>query len=156
MDEAKLLDTLRRIEALFAGATTAGERIAAAEARRRIQLRLALLEKEDPPVEYRFRLDDPWLRKLFITLCRRYDVSTYRYRGQRRSTLMAKVSRRFVDETLWPEYQQLSAVLRKYLDDVTERVIRDAIHQDTSEAAELDAPAQLGAGPLASPDGGGS
>jgi hypothetical protein len=100
MDEAKLLDTLRRIEALFAGATTDGERIAAAEARRRIQLRLALLEKEDPPVEYRFRLDDPWLRKLFTALCRRYDVSTYRYRGQRRSTLMAKVSRSFVNETL--------------------------------------------------------
>lgn len=48
MDEASLLEKLRRIEALFAGATTQGEKIAASEARRRIQLRLELLEKEDP------------------------------------------------------------------------------------------------------------
>jgi hypothetical protein len=84
MDEASLLEKLRRIEALFAGATTEGEKIAAAEARRRIQGRLELLEKEAPPVEYRFRLDDPWSRKVFTALCRRYDVRTYRYRGQKR------------------------------------------------------------------------
>jgi hypothetical protein len=40
VDEAKLRDRPARIEALFAGATTDGERIAAAEARRRIQARL--------------------------------------------------------------------------------------------------------------------
>jgi hypothetical protein len=143
MDEASLLEKLRRIEALFAGATTEGEKIAAAEARRRIQGRLELLEKEDPPVEYRFRLDDPWSRKLFMALCRRYDVRTYRYRGQKRSSVMARLSRRFVDETLWPEYQQLSGVLRTYLDDVTERVIAEAIHKDTSDADEVAAPQQL-------------
>ena len=143
MDEASLLEKLRRIEALFAGATTEGEKLAAAEARRRIQGRLELLEKEDPPVEYRFRLEDPWSRKLFTALCRRYDVQTYRYRGQKRSSIMAKVSRRFLDETLWPEYEQLSGVLRSYLDDVTERVISEAIHKDTSEAAEVEAPKGL-------------
>jgi hypothetical protein len=148
MDEARLLDKLRLIEALFAGATTDGERIAAAEARKRIQLRLELLEKEDPPVEFRFRLEDPWSRKLFVALCRRYEVRTYRYRGQRRSSLMAKVSKGFVNQTLWPEFEQLSAVLREYLNEVTERVIAEAIHQDTSEAQEVEEPAQL-------PDGGG-
>ena len=148
MDEASLLEKLRRIEALFAGATTEGEKIAAAEARRRIQGRLELLEKEDPPVEYRFRLDDPWSRKLFTALCRRYDVRTYRYRGQRRSSLTAKASKGFVNQTLWPEFEQLSSVLREYLNEVTERVISEAIHQDTSEAQEVAEPAQL-------PDGGG-
>lgn len=143
MDEAKLLEKLRLIEALFAGATTEGERIAAGEARKRIQLRLELLEKEDPPIEFRFRLEDPWSRKLFIALCRRYDVKTFRYRGQRRSSLMAKVSKRFVNETLWPEYEQLSNVLQTYLNDITERVIKEAIHKDTSEATEIAAPAQL-------------
>jgi hypothetical protein len=143
MDEASLLEKLRRIEALFAGATTEGEKIAAAEARRRIQGRLELLEKEDPPVEYRFRLDDPWSRKLFTALCRRYNVPTYRYRGQRRSSVMAKLSRTFVDETLWPEYEQLGKVLRAYLDDITERVITEAIHKDTSDATEVEEPRGL-------------
>ncbi len=137
MDEAKLLEKLRLIEALFAGATTEGERGAAADARKRIQLRLKLVEESDPPVEYRFRIDDAWSRKVFTTLCRRYDIRTYRYRGQRHTTLMAKVSKRFVDETLWPEYQQISSVLRTYLNEVTDRVIAASIHQDTSEAPEI-------------------
>jgi hypothetical protein len=50
-DESKLLEKLRRIEALHAGAATAGERDAAAEARRRIQARLLGLRDADPPEE---------------------------------------------------------------------------------------------------------
>lgn len=137
MDEAKLLEKLHLIEALFAGATSEGERDAAAAARSRIQLRLKLIEKSDPPVEYRFSVGDAWSRKVFVTLCRRYDIRTYRYRGQRRTTLMATVSKRFVNETLWPEFQQISGVLRTYLDEVTDRVIAAAIHHDTSEAQEI-------------------
>lgn len=143
VDEDKLLEKLRLIEALFAGATTDGERIAAGEARKRIQMRLESMVKEDPPIEYRFRMDDPWSRKLFIALCRRYNVQTYRYRGQRYSSVMAKVSRRFVDETLWPEYEQLSGVLRSYLSEITERIVQQAIHADTSDATEVSAPEQL-------------
>ena len=137
MDEASLLEKLQKIEALFAGATTDGERVAAGEARKRIQLRLEELELSDPATEFRFRLDDVWSRKVFIALCRRYDVRTYRYRGQRRTTLMAKVSKRFVNETLWPEFQEISSVLRTYLDEITERVIAAGIHGDTSDAAEV-------------------
>ena len=48
IEEAKLREKLARIESLFAGATTAGERIAAAEARKRIQLRLQSAEQHDP------------------------------------------------------------------------------------------------------------
>lgn len=136
MDEARLLEKLRAIEALFVGATTDGERAAAGEARKRIQLRLKALEESDPPIEYKFSVGDGWSAKLFMALCRRYGIQPYRYRGQRRTTIVAKVSRRFVDETLWPEFQQLSAVLRKHLDEMTERIIAAAIHEDTSEAAE--------------------
>ncbi len=92
MDESNLLEKLRLIDTLFAGATTDGERIVAGEARKRIQMRLATMEREDPPIEYRFRMDDPWSRRLFIALCRRYEVQTYRYRGQRHSSIMARVS----------------------------------------------------------------
>lgn len=136
MDESRLLEKLRAIEALFAGATTDGERIAADEARKRIQLRLKAIEGADPPVEYKFTIADGWSAKLFMVLCRRYDIKPYRYRGQRRTTLMARVSKRFVDETLWPEFDALSKVLRKHLDEVTQRIIAAAIHEDVSDAAE--------------------
>lgn len=109
-DEQRLLEKLRAVEALFAGAATDGERVAAAEARTRIRHRLKLLEEADPPMEYKFSVADGWSAKLFMALCRRYGIKPYRYRGQRRTTLMARVSRRVVNETLWPEYEQLSAL----------------------------------------------
>lgn len=59
---------------------------------------------------------------------------------------MVRVAKRFVDETLWPEYQQLAGVLRHYLDDVTERIIATAVHGDTSEAKERAGAPLLGTG----------
>ncbi len=150
MDEASLIAKLAKIEALYSGATTDGERTAAAEARKRVQLRLEEIEKSDPPVEYRFTLEDAWSRKLFMALLRRYQITPYRYRGQRRTTVMAKVSRSFVDETLWPEHEQLSAELRKHLEEVTERVIKEVLASDGADAKELAEPPQLGAGRPAS------
>ena len=50
---------------------------------------------------------------------------------------MAKVSKRFVDETLWPEFEELSKTLRAHLDEIAERVIADVVHQDSSEAKEV-------------------
>ena len=49
---------------------------------------------------------------------------------------MAKVAKSFVDETLWPEFQQLNETLRGYLDEVTQRVIAQAICRDVSDAEE--------------------
>jgi hypothetical protein len=144
MDEAKLLERLRLIEALHAGATSAGERIAAAEARRRIQERLATLAKADPPIEFRFSLADGWSRKLFVALCRRYEVKPYRYRGQRRTTLMLRAPRGFVEGTLWPEFDELSRELRAHLEEVTDRLISSAIHADVSDVTEVPEPARLG------------
>jgi hypothetical protein len=146
MDETRLLEKLRAIEALFAGATTNGERVAAAEARKRIQLRLKEFEQADPPIEYKFRVADGWSAKLFMALCRRYSIKPFRYAGQRRTTLMAKVPKRFVNETLWPEFQELSNVLRKHLDEVTERIIAAAVHEDVSDAAETASAGELGTG----------
>ncbi|MDD5308589.1 MAG: hypothetical protein PHU25_14815 [Deltaproteobacteria bacterium] len=136
MDEAKLLEKLRLIEALHAGAATPGERDAAGRARARILERLRTAEKADPPVEYKFTLGDQWSKKVFVALLRRYGIAPYRYRGQRHTTVMARVSQRFVRETLWPEFEEVAETLRSYLAEVTDRVVAKVIHEDTSEAPE--------------------
>ena len=139
MDEAKLIEKLGLIEALFAGAKTDGEKIAAANARQRILARLSLCEREAPPIEHKFSLGDAWSRQVFVALLRRYEIRPYRYARQRHTTVMAKVSKRFVQETLWPEFREISETLRSYLDDVTHRVISQVIHGDSSEADVVDA-----------------
>jgi hypothetical protein len=138
LDETRLIEKLRLIEALFAGATTPGEKDAADRARQRILDRLESCERVDPPVVYRFSMNDMWSRKVFVALLRRYGITPYRRSGQRYTTVMAKVSMRFVGETLWPEFQEISATLQKYLSDVTDRVVGQVIHQDSSEAAVVD------------------
>jgi tRNA nucleotidyltransferase (CCA-adding enzyme) len=88
-------------------------------------------------------LGDGWSRRLFVALLRRHGINPYRYRGQRRTTVMVRVPRRFVDETLWPEFEKLSATLRTFLDDITERVIRESVFADDSEAEEVAEPRAL-------------
>ena len=132
-DQAKIIETLQYIEALYAGATTEGERDAAANARERMRARLDRFQETHPPVEYKFTLPDVWSRKLFVALLRRYGLTPFRYYIQRYTTVMAIVSREFVDETLWPEFQKLDDTLRQYLNDVTDRIIGEGIYSDKSE-----------------------
>jgi hypothetical protein len=98
--EQQLILKLQRIEALFSRAGTDGERVAAQLARERIKQRLQELAAKQPEIEYRFSLSDQWSRHLFVALMRRYGLVPYRYRGQRRTTVMARVTKQFVDETL--------------------------------------------------------
>jgi hypothetical protein len=143
MNEASLIEKLLRIQALHAGATTEGERIAAEHAYQRIHERIRSTERADPPIEYRFSMEDEWSRLLFLSLVRRHGLEPYRYRRQRRTTVMVRVSKGFVDRVLWPEFEALSAELRTYLHQVTERVIREGLHGECEEAQERDEPAAL-------------
>ncbi|WP_233130234.1 hypothetical protein [Synechococcus sp. 1G10] len=137
------MDKLRRIEALFARPGSEGERVAAERARERIQARLAQLASEEPPVEFRFSLADQWSRHLFVALMRRYGITPYRYRGQRRTTVMARLSRSFVNETLWPEFLELQQTLTAYFDTLTDRVIEQALEVKAGEAEERPPAPQL-------------
>jgi len=49
---------------------------------------------------------------------------------------MVRAPRHFVDATLWPEYLELQAALHSYLDEATERIIREEVYGDAGEAAE--------------------
>ncbi len=137
IEEKELREKLRKIERLFAGAGTDGERGAAAAAIGRIKEKLATARKSAKPVEMKFLLNDQWSRQLFITLCRRYELQPYRRPRQRRTTVMLKVPELFVNEVLWPEYQELNTVLTDYLAQTTERIISEEIFNDVSDASEV-------------------
>lgn len=143
MDERELRDRLRKIEALFARAGSAGEKAAAGAALNRLRERLGDARQTTPATEIRFTFPDTWARRLFLALCRRYELKPYRYARQRRTTVMLRAPQDFVDSILWPEFQQLHAALRQYLDEATERIIRDEVHGNTDEATEVDEPTAL-------------
>ncbi|MDE2466386.1 MAG: hypothetical protein KGO02_22145 [Alphaproteobacteria bacterium] len=135
--QTELRDKLRKIEALFAGAGTAGERDAAEAALGRVKAKLAELESKEAPIEVQFSIADPWSRHLFMALCRRYGLKPYRYHRQRRSTVMVRAPRRFLDQVLISEFKDLERALHAYLSEVTHKIIREEVFADTSDAQEV-------------------
>lgn len=140
-DILKLLEKLRHIEALHAGAMTQGERDAAAAARNRVLDRIGEMPVPravvDPETEWRFTIPDRWSRRLFLALCRHHGLNPYRKYRQRHSTIMLRATNHAVNEVLWPTYLQFSDLLQTHLNEITTRVIQDVLHQDaTKDEAE--------------------
>ncbi len=144
-DTAALIRKLEQIEALFAGASTDGERIAADEARQRIRARLDRIAGEEQAIELRFSIHNPWSRRLFTSLLRRYGLKPYRYPRQRRQSIMVRLPESAVDE-LWREFSELDRALCDHLDHLATTIITKAISPDTSEADEVRGIARVGRG----------
>jgi hypothetical protein len=136
-EEERLIDKLRKIETLFARTTNAGERHAAEMARDRILQRAPGIRADRTSGEFKFSLPDGWSVSLFIALLHCYGLKPYRRPAQRRTTVMVKVTPSFVDEVLWPQFQQLSRTLADHLNAVTNRIIQEAVHSrgDVEERA---------------------
>ena len=134
--ETLLREKLRKIEALFAGGATAGERTAAQAAAERIRARLEASARTEQPVEVRFSIADIWSRQLLVALCRRYGLNPYRYPRMHRQTVIVKAPRSF-DAVLWPEFEALNAALIEYLSSITERLVREEVFRDVGDAEEV-------------------
>lgn len=143
MTEAELKEKLRKIEALFAGAATPGERAAAGAAAERIKERLKKVGSTEPAVEMTFSLRNPWSHRLFVALCRRYGLRAYRYRRMRYTSVCARAPRSFMDTVLWPEFLELDAALTEHLSEITDRIIEEAVFKDVSDADEVDEPLKI-------------
>lgn len=89
--------------------------------------------KVEQPAEFKFTLADEWSRRLFVALCRRYGLDPYRYRRQRHTTVMVRAPQSFIQETLWPEYQEIQRALEEYLLQATNRIIREEVFRNSSE-----------------------
>lgn len=141
MNVDELIERLLKIEALHAGSTTPGERIASEEALRRILARLEALA--DEPQEFQFTLTSRWSQKLFVALARRYGLKPFRRRRQHSTTIMLAVKRRFLEETFIPQFNALYQELGKHFDEIAETIIERAVHRDLTEAPEVAEPKQL-------------
>jgi hypothetical protein len=141
--EQRLREKLRKIEALFAGAATAGEKAAAGAAAERIRRQFSETKSREKVEEFKFSISDPWSRQLFTALCRRYGLRPFRYTRMHRQTVMVHAPASFVNNTLWPEFQELSDALSAHLMIITERIIREEVFATTGEADEIPEPARL-------------
>jgi len=140
--EDQLRERLKKVEALFFGAATAGERDAAGAAARRLRAKLEEAARSDPSIKIRFTMPDQWSVRLFVALCRRYGFTPFRYPRQRSTTIMVRAPARLFEELVWREFNELHADLSSFLEQTTERLIRETVHADVRDAET--APEPLG------------
>src|ERR1017187_10465352 len=113
MTEQQLREQVRKISALYEGATTPGERSAAAAAIERVKKAIAAIAHTEPPSEFQFMLPDLWQRRLFSSLCPRYGLEPFRHTRKLYTTVVVRDPKTFVNRPLWPQYQQLREALNR-------------------------------------------
>ena len=74
----------------------------------------------------------------------RYGLRPFRHRRMHRQSILIKVPQSFMEQVLWPEFQELNAALIAYLSEITQKVIREEVHKETGEAEEIDEPSRIG------------
>lgn len=138
--EDQIRERLRKVEALFLGGATPGERHAAGAAAERLRAKLAQAALLDRPIEMKFTFSDPWSVRLFLALCRRHGFKPFRYARQRFTTVMVSAPRQAFEAVVWREFNELHADLQVWLDQTTDRLIRETIHADVADAGIAPAP----------------
>lgn len=137
-DDQQIREKLAKIKALFAGATTPGERQAAQAALNRVQQRIDGIPQPqvvaDPPIEFRFSLTNPWSLRLFLALARSKGYRPYRHPRMRRTSVCVMIGKIVVNTDLWPEYLEMNKVLTEYLGELADHIIADCINPDRSDA----------------------
>lgn len=113
-----IIEKIRKIEALLAGAKSDGERQAAEFAKQRLQEKMAA-----QPIEYTVRLHSRLEKKLFVAICKKYGCQPYRYARQKHTTAMIRVAESFMNSILWPEYKKYAEILLKLTEEISNDLI---------------------------------
>jgi hypothetical protein len=61
-----------------------------------------------------------------------------------KQTVIIKAPRSFIEQVLWPEFEELSGALTAYLNEITNRLIREEVHGEMQDAEEVEEPRRLG------------
>jgi len=88
-------------------------------------------------------MPDHWSARLFIALCHRYGFKPFQYARQRSTTIMVKAPRRFFDAVVRRQFSDVHADPWLYFEETTERLIREAIHADSTDAETAPDPIAL-------------
>jgi uncharacterized protein YqiB (DUF1249 family) len=123
----ELAEKIRKIEALIASTKSEGERRAAQLAKMRLQVKIA-----EKPLEYTVRLGNFWKKKLFVAICNKYQLKTYRYAKQKYTTAMVRVSQPFMDSVVMPEFRKYDSLFEDLANEIMQNLI-SKIHQGTEE-----------------------
>jgi hypothetical protein len=131
MDDAKLLENLRSIEAQALGVPATADRSARTQAIERLRAKLAEARTREPDDTFSVSLPDPWQLAIFLALARRYGLRPHRHARQRRSTVVVTAPVSFYERVVWPEFVVLSSAVGAWFDLLASRVLREVLDDDS-------------------------
>ena len=123
-------DKLNKLYALFERAGSEGERQAAAQA----ILRLITNHTKTVERECTFTFPDSGSSRLYRTVCKKYGVEAYRYKGQRYTTVNIKATKE-VEDIIDKEFDDLFDQWRKLTNEILSELIE---RYEIGEAALLE------------------
>jgi len=133
---------MRQIEADHAGVTGDDDPLRAARVIDTIKARLADARSRAPEEQCSYAVRHDSEHILFCALCFRYGLKPFRRPRARTSTISVCAPRSFLDGTLWPLFNAMADELHRHLDDVTARVLHNALPETfVSLPAGFDLPA---------------
>ena len=141
--EDQLRERLRKVEALYFGATSAGEREAAGAAAERLKAARRSVPAR-PSRRDEVQPAGRMVGAIVYRACRRYGFRPFRYARQRRTTIMVRAPRRFFDAVAWRQFSDVHTDLWVHFQQTTEKLIKDAICADTRDAETTAEPSLLG------------
>jgi hypothetical protein len=121
-------EKLKKIEALIERSSFEGEREAALLAKHRLQQKA-----EKKTIEYTVTNTTTWKKKLFVAICNKHGLKTYRYKRQKYSTSMVRVSQVYMDEILWPEFKKYADLFEDMVSEITSDLVQKIYHGDQQE-----------------------
>lgn len=116
--EQELIGSFHSIENKYAAVSGQGE-ITADEAKERIIVRLRESASAPDVLELQCNMKNDWETFVFHALLKRYSIKPYRYRKQRKSTILVRASKELMDTLVWPIFMDLTAELHARFTAVT-------------------------------------
>lgn len=126
MDDAKLFENLRDLEAHVLGLPATADRSARNQAIEGRRAKLADARAREPDDTFSVSLPDPWQLAIFFALTRRYGLRPHRHARQRRSTVVVTAPVSFCERILWPEFVGITCALGAWFDVFSSRTARGA------------------------------
>jgi hypothetical protein len=123
----RIIEKIKKIEALIERAGTEGERVSAINAKNRLEK-----AKSKKELEYSLRTPDRWHKQLLVAICRKHGYKPFRYHRQKYTTVMVRISTEFLNNVLWKEYQEYSEMLTSLVNEITYDLI-SKIHKIEDE-----------------------
>jgi hypothetical protein len=79
--------------------------------------------------EISFNTINIWNKHIFLTLCIKYNIKTYRYKGDRKTIVTVQCTKHFMDNVFLPEYEKFTKILHESINVKLKEVIENILYE---------------------------